>query len=309
MKRKITISLLMILSVTFLVAQEEVPNFTIKVNKIAGEQYDIRTNVHSSAPAASIKVDWGDGEIRTHTVSKTGTLTLLRRTLTVDNPTIKVWSDYIVNFTSYSQKISSIEIGENPRLSRLDIYNNELTELDLNELPNLGWIICFNNNLDVCAVENTYKTLYDRKDVLHTTTGEPVPGKLFIVDTRDEYPLNNVVANESKISIAEGRTWIVCDQRLGQNEPLAESFTASGCTETSVGYANKTVFEYMYNSLDKTLNVKLEKSSPVALYDISGKLSYFSDVDSNDLTINVSNLSRGVYFLKADDVVEKILIY
>lgn len=159
-----------------------------------------------------------------------------------------------------------------------------------------------------CVTEELVLTINEVADITTTVTDE------------------TILANNSNATYQ----WVDCDNAF---EPIPgatnQSFTAlangsyaveiteNGCTEVSncvsisslslTDFASNSVFNIYPNPANNTCNIVLSQTMPVTVYSITGEVLMLL-TDSNFYVVNVSNLSSGVYFVKAAENTQRLLI-
>ncbi len=167
-------------------------------------------------------------------------------------------------------------------LTILMCNGNQLTSLDISDNDKLIYIDFAYNKMEACTLDNIYKALKP------TTEGE--------INNAD-----NFGSETSNTKIATDKGWKVT--LVGDGTGCASSVSE----EEEIRFAM-----VLYpNPAKDILNIKLSnyyKSEKLIITDLLGKIIYSQPITTDEITIDVSKLIRGIYLIKIDNKVKKLIL-
>ncbi|MBZ0327430.1 MAG: T9SS type A sorting domain-containing protein [Altibacter sp.] len=196
--------------------------------------------------------------------------------------------------------ITSLDLSGNPGLFIVNLDNNQLASVDVTGSPLLDFLFCRGNNLQQLDLSNnvnlrrldcksnsvlTYINLRNGNndqlfiDGAQASNFEDLPALETVCLDDAGSPLATYITTQVGHSVT-----FIEDCNLGISENVAVSFYA---------YPNPT---------KGILNIRSHNSViRVAIYSIQGKLVHSEEVNANRITLDLSPLNQGIYFLKAYD--------
>jgi len=171
----------------------------------------------------------------------------------------------------YNQ-ITSLDLSQNTMLSGVDCYGNQLTELDLSLNVNLDSLGCANNNLTCLNVKNGNNL------------------NLFIISSENP----QLVCIEVDDATWSAANWTYIDP--------ASSFDIScnnSCSSSTAEISENTAEMNIYpNPTKNYFTIETHQAQLIKFYNVFGKEILEKKVHSTAV-IDVSELPKGIYFLKA----------
>jgi Secretion system C-terminal sorting domain len=177
----------------------------------------------------------------------------------------------LTNLACKSNQLSSLDVSQNVTLTSLDCSFNKLINLDVSKNVALTSLDCSNNILNGLNLKNGYNN--------------------FLLQTNSDFKFNpNLTCIEVDDIIYSNNNWInLKDITASYNTNCPSLGLAESVFNTMIIYPNPTFGEFHID------NVALEK---VAIYNALGNLvKELSFANSLNNTINISTLSKGIYFM------------
>lgn len=159
------------------------------------------------ATAGDIQVDWGDGTLVTGTAGTTNSTANITGTVSGTN-IIKLYGPITtlqVTNSSFTTLITSADVSNAPALVKFILPRNKLTALDLSNNPNVRTVSIYNNSFDACALNAFFRTL---------------PA---ITNAGTITLYNNLGHHTSKTSIAVDKGWTIYNNQFGDGTGCPES--------------------------------------------------------------------------------------
>jgi len=195
--------------------------------------------------------------------------------LDLSNHTALKFLDCSVNF-----QISDLDLSNNLALEILDCSYNQLTTLDLSNHTNLIGFACVYNQLTYLNLKNgnNQNFLQDEDTLQYLFFAEGNP---------------NLACIEVDNATWSTQNWINIDTTTSFSEDCVEFLTIS----ENVIAKNIAIYP---NPTNDFLNIKLDETTieNVKIYDIKGALLYENNNNINEININLSDFTAGIYFLK-----------
>ncbi len=178
--------------------------------------------------------------------------------------------------------LTNLDLTQNTALDNLWTHNNQLTSLDLSQNTSLTRLRCENNQLTSLNLQNGNNT------------------NIVLFDARTNPNLTCIEVDDAAYSTAN---WTNIDSWASFNENCALSVSELGLENQISIYPNPTTNEFRVKAL--------QEDSRLEIYNLNGVL-VFKQQNYKGSTINVSNLSSSVYFVKisnnSDACVKRLII-
>ena len=199
------------------------------------------------------------------------------------------------SFGCNNNLLSSLDVSKNTQLDILYCYTNRLTKLDVSKNTQLKRLYCHTNNFTTAALDDIYCSLPDRKG---QTEGQIQP--LFNASSADK---SKVLATNGNNAIAKG--WKI--QYFEKNTDITGFTGTHQCGGgTGIDEAKDLPSLAVYpNPVKDVLNIATDKPvHSIRIYNVYGtEVAHATDTNS----INVSHLPAGVYMVRADGKVARII--
>lgn len=195
----------------------------------------------------------------------------------------------VLNFRS--NRIASIDLSKNTELEWLYCHENRLTSLDVTNNIVINSIYCYGNKLSTQALDDLYCQLPDRN-------GSEV-GKLQLLLGPSSQKDTVLATNNQN---AFDRNWRL--QYYNSGATIPDTHGDYTCPNTSLEVA-RAEFSFYPNPVDAVLYVTSGKMvKTIMIYNVYGiEVARAYNVDRIDL----SHLPSGVYLVKADDTISRIV--
>ena len=199
------------------------------------------------------------------------------------------------SFGCNNNLLSSLDVSKNTQLDILYCYTNRLTKLDVSKNTKLKRLYCHTNNFTTAALDDIYCSLPDRKG---QTEGQIQP--LTNASSADK---SKVLATNGSNATAKG--WKI---QYFDNDSEITGFTGTHqCGGgTGIDEAKDLPSLAVYpNPVKDVLNIATDKPvHSIRIYNVYGtEVAQATDTNS----IDVSHLPAGVYMVRADGKVARII--
>ncbi len=215
-----------------------------------------------------------------------------------DNKLASLGIDHNILLKSFgcnNNLLSSLDVSKNTQLDILYCYTNRLTKLDVSKNTKLKRLYCHTNNFTTAALDDIYCSLPDRKG---QTEGQIQP--LFNASSADK---SKVLATNGNNAIAKG--WKI--QYFEKNTDITGFTGTHQCGGgTGIDEAKDLPSLAVYpNPVKDVLNIATDKPvHSIRIYNVYGtEVAHAIDTNS----IDVSHLPAGVYMVRADGKVARII--
>ena len=199
------------------------------------------------------------------------------------------------SFGCNNNLLSALDVSKNTQLDILYCYTNRLTKLDVSKNTQLKRLYCYGNNFTTDALDDIYCSLPDRKG---QTEGQIQP--LFNASSADK---SKVLATNGNNAIAKG--WKI--QYFEKNTDITGFTGTHQCGGgTGIDEAKDLPSLAVYpNPVKDVLNIASDKPiHSIRIYNVYGtEVAHANDTNS----VNVSHLPAGVYMVRADGKVARII--
>jgi hypothetical protein len=182
--------------------------------------------------------------------------------------TLNVQNTALTTLRCYSNQLTTLNLNSNLGLETLICDYNNLSELDLSSNPELTIIDCDYNVLTALNVANTNNvnvTIFDARN-------NP---NLDCIQVDDE-----VYSEENWTNINESTVFSM-DCSLLNNEEFG-----------------KNNFSYYPNPVKNSLNFNLDENASITILSLKGQIIMYKKSSIENNSIDVSNLSKGVYLIE-----------
>ena len=191
-----------------------------------------------------------------------------------------------------SNNLSSLDLSNNTQLKELYCSNNNLSSLDVSNNTQLKELYCHNNNFSTAALDAIYCALPDRTS--------KTSGKIYPVHNSSSENHATVLATNKVNAIA--KNWKVqyydntdIPATTGKHKCSATTDIAEASAEPALTLYPNPVADVLYLSAT---------ARTVRIYNVYGiEVAHANDTDR----IDVAHLPAGVYTVKADGTVAKIV--
>ncbi len=189
-----------------------------------------------------------------------------------------------------NNKLSSLDLSKNTELFVLNCNDNKLSRLDISKNTNLRALFCYGNNFSTQALDAIYCALPDRtgKDngLIEPVKNSSDPNHATVLATNAQ----NAIDKNWKVLYDEGGAYIHTTGSYDCSTAVAEA-----ATEPSLTLYPNPVADVLYLSAT---------ARTIRIYDIYGiEVAHAYDTDK----VEVSHLPAGIYTVKADGTVAKMV--
>ena len=210
---------------------------------------------------------------------------------TADGTTMTVYGDIIgIDCRNNKKNISAIDASHNTQLKFLYCYNNKLSRLDISKNTNLRVLFCHGNNLSTQALDDIFCALPDRTDkdngVIEPVFNSSSPNHATVLATNAQ----NAIDKNWKVHYYDG----------GADIPTTGSYDCSTAVTEATAEPALTLYP---NPVADVLYLSATART-VRVYNIYGiEVAHATDTDR----VDVANLPAGVYTVRADSTVAKMV--
>ena len=191
-----------------------------------------------------------------------------------------------------SNQLTSLDLSHNTQLEVLFCSRNHLTTLDLSSNTQLTELYCYANNFSTQALDDIYCALPDRKG---KENGKMQP----VIDSSDPNHATVLATNKAN---AISKNWKVqyynytdIPATTGKHKCSATTDIAEATAEPALTLYPNPVADVLYLS---------STARTIRIYNVYGtEVAHATDTDR----VEVSHLSAGVYTVKADGTVAKMV--
>ena len=202
-------------------------------------------------------------------------------------------------------------------LGELDCSNNELTKLDVSGLIKLIYLYCENNALTSLKINGTdLEKLYCGGNKLSVKGYDSIMcylperddynhGKFYpVINTSDTLAYKSFMQTNANNAIA--KYWDIMFSETGNDLP--QTIGSYECNGLSIEEIEEALEIVLYPNPAKTmLNIE-NATEDVHIFDITGRMVMkVNNYGETLLQINVSNLSRGMYFVRIGNYTTKFV--
>lgn len=232
---------------------------------------------------------------------------------TLTEQTVTFTGDITI-FGCGAEQITSVGLSKTDKLKVLGCNKNKISSLTLTEAPNLEQLSCSANQLEILDLSKMQKL---KKIYLHsnkirgsnmTDLVNSVPQnntglmyELFIVNKTNTAEQN--LATKNDVDILKNKNWTVYDYN-GGNPVLYNGENTSGIEHTQSAIAL-----YPNIATDRvTLRVPSDMiSSVINIITLDGRIAYTSTVTAEETVISLSDIAKGIYWVRVGNKTEKLI--
>ena len=215
-----------------------------------------------------------------------------------DNKLASLGIDHNILLKSFgcnNNLLSSLDVSKNTQLDILYCYTNRLTKLDVSKNTKLKRLYCHTNNFTTAALDDIYCSLPDRKG--------QTEGQIQLLFNASSADKSKVLATNGNNAIAKG--WKI--QYFEKNTDITGFTGTHQCGGgTGIDEAKGLPALAVYpNPVKDVLNIATDKPvHSIRIYNVYGtEVAHATDTNS----VNVSHLPAGVYMVRADGKVARII--
>ena len=189
-----------------------------------------------------------------------------------------------------NNNLSSLDVSKNTKLTALSCFNNKLSNLDVSKNTQLRELFCYGNNFSTATLDAIYCALPDRtgKDngLIEPVKNSSDPNHATVLATNAQ----NAIDKNWNVLYDEGGAYIHTTGSYDCSTAVAEATAEQALTL----YPNPVADVLYLSATARTIRV----------YDIYGtEVAHATDTDR----VEVSHLPAGVYTVKADGTVAKMV--
>ena len=198
----------------------------------------------------------------------------------------------LMNLYCFFNKIDVLDVGANSSLTELDCSSNRLSSLSIGSNRRLTSLVCYGNALSRQALDDLYCSLSDRNGI---DVGSIQPAKNALAAD-----LATVVATNGQNAIS--KNWKV--QYFDRNTDIATTGNYACITTDMPSSATLREPFILYPNPVADVLYLSSTARIIRVYDIYGtEVTHATDTDR----VEVSHLPAGVYTVKADSTVAKMV--
>lgn len=209
---------------------------------------------------------------------------------------IQMYADYF-NYSN-NQIATGFATGGSPvSIDTLICDNNGLTTNPLGlSVNNVSYLSCQNNQLTQLdfsgSLGSSLKKMFCQSNqltVLNLANGENA--NIVAINTTNNAQLDCIQVDDAIYSVSN---WTGADFQFDSGVGFNEN-----CATAGIGEINENI-KYVYpNPADKLLNIETTESEGVEIMDILGKEIFSVELKAGNNTIDINQLTAGVYFIKS----------
>ena len=194
-----------------------------------------------------------------------------------------------------SNQLTTLDVSKNTELEWLYCFDNKLSSLDISKNIHLSLFYCYGNNFSTAVLDDIYCSLPDRK-------GKD-EGKIDPAYNASSPDKDKVLASNGNNAIA--RNWKVqCFEDDSDITGFTGTHQCGGGTGIDEAKDSPALAVYP-NPVKDVLNIATDKPvHSIRIYNVYGtEVAHATDTNS----IDVSHLPAGVYMVRADGKVTRII--
>ena len=190
-------------------------------------------------------------------------------------------------------RLSSLDVSNNTQLMGLFCYNNNLSNLDILHNTQLRWLYCHGNNFSTAALDDIFCAIPDRTGTYNGLI-EPV---------YSETSSNHAIVLATNVQNAIAKNWKVQYENY-KNIYATTGTYVCGTPHTDIAEAAAEQALTLYPNPVADVLYLSATARTVRVYNIYGiEVAHATDTDR----IDVANLPAGVYTVRADGTVAKMV--
>ena len=193
----------------------------------------------------------------------------------------------------YSNQLTSLDVSKNTQLTYLNCSSNPLSSLDVSKNTQLKRLWCYNNKFTTAALDDIYCALPNRTGkeygVIYPVYNSSSSNHATVLATNAA----NATAKNWKVQYSDGNVNITTTGSYVCGTPHTD--IAEAAAEQALTFYPNPVVDVLYLSAT---------AHTIQIYNVYGtEVANATDTDR----INVANLPAGVYTVKADGTVAKMV--
>ena len=264
------------------------PNMSRYITLTVGSGKAIKLNFQAAAAGTPVRIVSGS----TNTIVTVGSNWTGFANYTADGTTMTVYGDLTgFDCSKNGANLIALDVSNNARLKYLYCSYNTLSSLDVSKNTLLGWLYCYGNLFTTPALDAIYCALPDRtgknNGAIYPLENPSDPNHTTILATNAQ----NAIAKNWKVQYYIGDTDIAT---TGKHKCSATDIAEAAAEPALTLYPNPVADVFYLSATARTIRV----------YDIYGtEVAHATDTDR----VEVSHLPAGIYTVKADGTVAKMV--
>ena len=196
------------------------------------------------------------------------------------------------DLTCSYNKLTTVDVTKNTQLNDLYCSSNQLTSLDVSHNAQLKTLVCYDNALNTSALDDIYCALPDRKGKEN--------GK--ICPVYSDTSSNHAIVLATNKANAISKNWKV--QYYADATDISATTGKHKCSATDIVEASAEQALTLYPNPVADVLYLSATARTIRIYNVYGtEVAHAADTDR----VEVSHLSAGVYTVKADGTVAKMV--
>ena len=285
------------------------PNMNSYITLTVQKDSAIRLGFKAAADGTPVRIVSGSNT-QNITVGTSSTYT----SITTDGTTIKVYGNIkdfdcqsngekitaldasnnteLVSLYCLENNLSSLNVSKNTKLSLLNCRDNKLSNLDVSKNTQLRWLFCHGNNFSTQALDDIFCALPDR-----TGKDNGVIDPVYNSSSSDHATV--LATNKTN---ATAKNWKV--QYYKNDADIPATTGKHKCSATDIADASAEQALTLYPNPVTDVLYLSATARTIRIYDMYGtEVAHATDTDR----VEVSHLPAGVYTVKADGTVAKMV--
>ena len=197
----------------------------------------------------------------------------------------------LTDLSCFNNKLSNLDLSKNTELFLLSCNDNKLTSLDISKKSKLKMLYCYDNNFSTQALDDIYCTLPLRQ--------ASDPAVIYPIYSASSSYNDTVIATNAQN--ATDKNWMVKYYQDGTDIPTTGKHK---CSATDIAEATAEQALTLYPNPVADVLYLSATARTIRVYNIYGiEVAHATDTDR----IDVAHLPAGVYTVKADGTVAKMV--
>ena len=200
----------------------------------------------------------------------------------------------LTKLSCQNNNLTTLDVSKNTQLTKLSCRNNNLTTLDVSKNTKLTTLYCHGNNLSTQALDDIYCALPDRTG---NTNGVIQP-------VYNSSSSNHATVLATNAANATAKNWKVQYYDDNTDIPTTTGTYVCGTPHTDIAEASAEPALTLYPNPVADVLYLSATARTIRVYDIYGtEVAHAYDTDK----VEVSHLPAGIYTVKADGTVAKMV--
>ncbi len=294
---------------TYVCGSSSQPNMDSYITLTVTKNSAIRLGFKAAADGTPVRIVSGSNT-QNITVGTSSTYT----SITTDGTTIKVYGNIkdfdcqsngekitaldasnnteLVSLYCLENNLSSLNVSKNTKLSLLNCRDNKLSNLDVSKNTQLRWLFCHGNNFSTQALDDIFCALPDR-----TGKDNGVIDPVYNSSSSDHATV--LATNKTN---ATAKNWKV--QYYKNDADIPATTGKHKCSATDIADASAEPALTLYPNPVADVLYLSATARIIRIYDMYGtEVAHAADTDR----VEVSHLPAGIYTVKADGTVAKMV--